>query len=475
MPDYSKVQFIAWEIYTGAVYGPSGADYYAGLAPAAGDRRFHVLSQCLDIMARVEFTRRAIETAYENAQADSETLKIFVAPEFLYRGAAGAYLYDLLNGWEKAPGSFDPLPAYFKGPWSGLFGELRALVAEERFQDWVFVFGSAVGASFPRSSVVPDDPRFSAATGCNIALIQCGGNTPQQRDACYFTEKHLKSAIDFVNFTLRNATPRILTDQDIAHGCQPTWRILDRLIQEDPNGLGGSLFRFPHIRRSGGQILQFGLELCLDHCVGYVTAGGAPSPTGRLATGTTLVDIQLVPSCGMSLIPTSLALGPRSGPRNFSYAFNCDGLIPIGGSGHDRNTHIQLWNELESGEGYQVNEVAVIRRGYNEAGHIPVDAAAADLSALAPAEEIPRTLRINVKNILAGDLWRSHEPFRAGQNNHEQFWPHGPGFIRALDPQPLTEASDSLVSSANGAGPSLPQHEHPATALKALTSGREKS
>ena len=113
MPEYSKVQFIAWEIYTGAVYGPSGADHYAGLAPAAGDRRFHVLSQCLDIMARVEFTRRAIETAYKNAQADSKTLKIFMAPEFLYRGAAGAYFYDLLNGWEKAPASFGPLPAYF--------------------------------------------------------------------------------------------------------------------------------------------------------------------------------------------------------------------------------------------------------------------------------------------------------------------------------------------------------------------------
>ena len=153
MPEYSKVQFIAWEIYTGAVYGPSGADHYAGLAPAAGDRRFHVLSQCLDIMARVEFTRRAIETAYKNAQADSETLKIFMAPEFLYRGAAGAYFYDLLNGWEKAPASFGPLPAYFKGPWGGLFGELRALAAEERFQDWVFVFGSAIGAR-DRKSVV---------------------------------------------------------------------------------------------------------------------------------------------------------------------------------------------------------------------------------------------------------------------------------------------------------------------------------
>lgn len=119
--------------------------------------------------------------------------------------------------------------------------------------------------------------------------------------------------------------------------------------------------------------------------------------------------------------------------------------------------------------------MAVIRRGYAEAGHIPVDAAAADLSALAPTEEIPHTLRIDVQNILAGDLWRSHEPFRTGQNNHGQFWPHGPGFIRTLDPQPLAEARESLIPSANGAGLSLPLHAHPATALKALASGEETS
>lgn len=134
MPDYSKVQFIAWEIYTGPVYGMLDADHYPGLAPAAGDRRFDVLSQCLDIIARVEITRRAIETAYQNVEEDPETLKIFVAPEFLYRGAAGAYLYDLLNGWMTAPEGFGPLPPALKESWGGLFGLLRALVAEERFQ-----------------------------------------------------------------------------------------------------------------------------------------------------------------------------------------------------------------------------------------------------------------------------------------------------------------------------------------------------
>ena len=100
MPNYSKVQFIAWEIYTGPVYQNRLADHYPGIAPALGDRRWDVLSQCLDISARVQFTKKALDAAYESADQDENTLKVFMAPEFLYRGAAGAYLFDLLNGWD---------------------------------------------------------------------------------------------------------------------------------------------------------------------------------------------------------------------------------------------------------------------------------------------------------------------------------------------------------------------------------------
>lgn len=469
MPDYSKVQFIAWEIYTGPVYGPWGADHYPGLAPAAGDRCFNALSQCLDIIARVEFTRRAIETAYQNVKEDPETLKVFMAPEFLYRGAAGAYLYDLLNGWVKAPDSFGQLPPSLKGPWGGLFGELRALVADERFQNWIFIFGSAVGVGFPQTSAASIDPFSPLAAGINMALIQCGGSTQQQRNACYFTEKHLQSGVDFVDFNLMNPGLRVLTDADITHGSEPTWKILDRLIQENPNGYGGSLFRFPHIRRSGGKVIQFGLEICLDHSVGYVTANGKASKTGRLAAGAALVDIQLVPSCGMSLIKTSLALGPQTGPRNFSYAFNCDGLQSRDPGRPGLSTHIQLWNELGDKESYQVNEVAAIKDGYIEAGHIPVDDTAVDLSTLNLPPDALRALGIDIQSISANQLWYSHEPFKVGEDDHETFWPEGPGFIRLLDPQLLAEAP---APPTNAAEPPSPRTESAAKALMALPSGK---
>ncbi len=76
MPNYSKVQFIAWEIYTGPVYQNHLADHYPGIAPALGDRRWDVLSQCLDISARVQFTKKALDAAYESADQDENTLKV---------------------------------------------------------------------------------------------------------------------------------------------------------------------------------------------------------------------------------------------------------------------------------------------------------------------------------------------------------------------------------------------------------------
>lgn len=133
MPNYSKVQFIAWEIYTGPVYQNRLADHYPGITPALGDRRWDVLRQCLDISARVQFTKKALDAAYESADQDENTLKVFMAPEFLYRGAAGAYLFDLLNGWEEdAPSGFGNLPQPYGHHWGGLWGELRALAAEEK-------------------------------------------------------------------------------------------------------------------------------------------------------------------------------------------------------------------------------------------------------------------------------------------------------------------------------------------------------
>lgn len=434
MPNYSKVQFIAWEIYTGPIYDDSNnAVSYPGVSRARGDRCWDVLSQCLDISARVQFTRLALEAAYKNASQEEDTLKVFVAPEFLYRGAAGAYLFDLLNGWRgTAAPDFGKLPAPYDRDWGGLFGELRALAADEKFKDWVFVFGTAVGAAFRCSGgmtiVNPDRSTEYPVSGWNLSLIQCGGNTAEQREACYFTQKHLKSGIDFIGFNMSHPGPHVFTDESTGHTTAPDKVILDRLMLENPlpSEVGGALFRFPQIRNSDGEMIQFGLEICLDHIQTELPPGSGTGVTGRLAINKEAVNIQLVPSCGMSLYESSLALAPPNGPQTYSYAFNCDGL---GG-------HVQLWCGSAAGPGHPPQYLENITDSFSTPGHTPVDGCI-DLSGVDLPAAASSALRIDLQHIYAHQLWRSHEAFPAGGNSHQALWPQGAGFVRALAPRPL--------------------------------------
>lgn len=460
MPNYSNVQFIAWEIYTGPVYSGGAADHYPGIARAEGDRRWDVLSQCLDISARVEFTRLAMEAAYQSASPDADTLKIFMAPEFLYRGAAGAYLYDLLNGWNASPSEqqekdFGELPKYYKENWGGLFGELRALAADPKFQDWVFIFGTAVGAAFYniKGRVVTNSPKpkKEPAGGWNLALVQCGG-TNRMGDGCYFVEKHLKSIIDFVYFNKTHTEARFFTQEEMKHGSEPTWRVLDRLIQHIPGEQGGSAFRFPDVCKSDGSPLQFGLEICLDHALAYEGMKSQEQVTGSLARNKLLVDIQLVPSCGLYLIPSSLALAPKGGPKDCSYAFNCDGLTtrdsrhpelkgPLSG-------HIELWSgSALPGEGNPPQILENVIDSFAAPGHIPVGGTV-DLSRIQASAESLQALQVDLSQIQAGQLWRSHDAFPFGGNSGQYPWPGGAGFVRVLPSRPL--AAPQLPAETDG-------------------------
>lgn len=434
MPNYSNIQFIAWEIYTGPIYDDwNNAVGYPGISRARGDRCWDVLSQCLDISARVQFTRLALETAYQNASQEEDTLKVFMAPEFLYRGAAGAYLFDLLNGWRgTAAANLGRLPAPYDRDWGGLFGELRALAADERFKDWVFVFGTTVGAAFRYANgmtiVNPDRSTEYPVSGWNLSLIQCGGDTAEQREACYFTQKHLKSGIDFIGFNISHPGPHIFTDENTDHITAPDKTILDRLIMENPlpHEAGGALFRFPHIRGSDGKMIQFGLEICLDHIQTEPPQGSGAGVTGRLAINKEAVNIQLVPSCGMTLHESSMALAPHDGPQLYSYAFNCDGL---GG-------HVQLWCGSAAGPGHRPQHLADIMDSFSTSGHAPVGGRI-DLSGICLPEAASNALQIDLQHIYAHQLWRSHEAFPTGGNSNQILWPQGAGFVRVLDPRPL--------------------------------------
>lgn len=439
MGKYAKIQLIPWEVYTGPVFdGQWRAVDYAGIKRPLGDRRWDVLSQCVDISARCAFTQMAVERAFEAADASGEVLKIFIAPEFLYRGGGGAYLHDLINGWSAAcPFSDWHLPLPYGGPWPGLFGSLRALVAEERFKDWLFVFGTAVSAGFrAHNGMILRVGVGESAGGApppavcfNNALIQCGGWGPLEAARAphsYVTGKHLQSGIDFIEFSLEGCT--VNDSGNVEPANDQSISVLDNMLVEE----GSAVMGFPHIRHLDGSMIKFGVEICLDHAA----CGGRPG-CGRLAYWGERVDIQLVLSCGMTLRPHSVSLRQHNPDTPDAYAFNCDGLVTLRTAQDGYGTHLQLWAQDTAGACHTLMEVG---NGCDpdDPDHIPVGESVTvtadwptDAVLLCDPAEIPGYL-----------LWASMgEPDPGAYVDPSVLsfqWPAGAGYVRPLPPLDLS-------------------------------------
>jgi hypothetical protein len=80
--NYTHVQFISWEVYTGPNRGPrpwsmnQDGISYTGIGNAV-DNRLDIEGQIEDIEERLQFTYKAIEEAYKLAAKHPTTLKVF--------------------------------------------------------------------------------------------------------------------------------------------------------------------------------------------------------------------------------------------------------------------------------------------------------------------------------------------------------------------------------------------------------------
>jgi hypothetical protein len=328
MSNYLKVQFISWEVCT----GPDHAnDTYHGLSdtknlPSDHEGKKNLITdlngQCMDIEARVAFTADAIEKAYQKADKSPDVLKIFLAPEFLYRGAAGAYFHDLINGWEQAPFGPEgelPLRKEYRGKWEGLFGKLRNLVKNEKYEDWIFAFGSAVSASFenPESTVL--EHRYGA-TVFNTTLVQ-RGNRDVLKGGAHVCRKRILTENEFLPAYIIGKA-RKLTFHVERGASEPDFDSNNRCEDADVPYDGGVHFKLDDVADFNGDSIQFGIEICLDHTHHYdphAKTEGEPIEPGRVRRSGRPVRIQLVPSCGLKVMDPTL-----DQTRN-SYLFNCDG------------------------------------------------------------------------------------------------------------------------------------------------------
>lgn len=106
----------------------------------------------MDIQKRLRILKEAVETAWHNAQENSDpqknVLKVFVAPEFFWRGGRnGAYAFTAAKKVGVAnftPSGQGPSSLELCGPICYILEELQAYIAQERFADWLFLFGTIV-------------------------------------------------------------------------------------------------------------------------------------------------------------------------------------------------------------------------------------------------------------------------------------------------------------------------------------------
>jgi len=306
--------------WTGSKWQYNGLVQYAG---ASTDK--------VDYLARCITLRQAIDVAYSQYVAahgsnpnDAKTLKIFMAPEFFFRGRQGAYDISLV---------------------SEIFDNLRSFTEDARFKDWLFVFGTVIGASFDDRLVCRNCGKSGArqfvrtglnqytCTGCppdsvterrlgaridNVALIQKGGESDFKN--AHVIEKEYVSHIDFRRYASSHAMKEgakatgygnaaILNAWNKDRRIDIMGQNLRALPVPGSRDVGGSPSKFTD-ERMGGSIftidgIKFGLEICLDHLNGKIPPGSG-------------IQIQLVPSAGAhikQLVCVSNGIG-----------FNVDGL-----------------------------------------------------------------------------------------------------------------------------------------------------
>lgn len=142
--NYTSVQFIGCNIRPG--YTDKTPKEYLGEDDADDD-----------IKKRADVMIEAIKLAAKDAKTkkdDASVLKVFMAPEFYWRGTAGAYPAEKLDS---------------------IVDVLRPEVAKPEYADWLFVYGTAIGY-LPNEEV--DDKGAPTGTAKTFATVDHPGLVP---------------------------------------------------------------------------------------------------------------------------------------------------------------------------------------------------------------------------------------------------------------------------------------------------------
>eukprot|EP00667_Euglena_gracilis_P005967 EG_transcript_6008 len=256
--EYQHAQFLGFNIHT----TPDATRHFGAFRAYVG---LHNIDQ--DIRARVNVLERALDAIYNSSKWDRSptTLKVFMAPEFFFRGPDGAYrVQPLLEG-------------------SLRLGQLlEALFQQKRWEHWLFVPGTVVAAEQVGRR------RDKKMLYFNVAPIYKGASTKKYL--------HFKETIATIDFLEMNATEE---EDVIPKPAGRTYSDLPDWMDRHLNKAGFEYVENNVFTMSG---LRIGIEICADH--GGSTLAGKQNGT---------VHLQLIVSGGMSIAKGSVVT-PLGGP-----------------------------------------------------------------------------------------------------------------------------------------------------------------
>ncbi|HEY6876563.1 MAG TPA: hypothetical protein VI299_01040 [Polyangiales bacterium] len=270
---YRNAQFIAYSLDTKPGYSTGR---YLAQANAAQD-----------VATRCGVMEAAAREARLRADTSSYCLKIFVAPEFFFRGHKGAYDLDTYQ--------------------SALTG-LRAWASHADWKHWVFVFGTVM-ATFENES---GDTEI-----LNVAIVHRGGEGTDGTRAIA-KENLLEGDLLRLSQLTRDSPVGALTFEGSV-GVKTAQQFLGATNR----GSGAELQKWGFDGRSIFDMagVRFGVEICADHMGGRLQL----SPTAK---GDWYPQIQIVTGCGvMGIIPDN-TVASKDG-----YIFLSDGFFEDNGGG----------------------------------------------------------------------------------------------------------------------------------------------
>jgi hypothetical protein len=374
---YERVQGIGFQIYTGGARAFVNTTHSDGSVIQKTNPECHGLNsygtmwteqgdvlQCYignydieqDVQARLRIMKEAVEMAYHQTDKDPSTLKVFIAPEFFFRGVNGAYAFE-----DEGPGD-DTIC----GPACQILKGLEEIVADWRFEDWFFLFGSIVA-----HEPIDDDRTDYDSLFYNFAPIYKGYD-PSKTDhkgKRFIAPKRYLSTSDFMtpqrNVDTSNWKELVENRESNTH--QETTVInpiftrgkydiemwvdyKDELDQRDY-----TLLEFGWLMVDG---LSVSLEICLDHQVKTsLNAYTADMTTGQQTMIPSITEkglqyvhipkyqaqIGVVSSAGMTLVPESLAL------TQHGIIFLQDGLSNATNREYWANTGCEFGTQFEGG------------------------------------------------------------------------------------------------------------------------------